>query len=160
MTAGAAVGASGAAVGASGAAVGAGRVPVAALAGGLAPVPIVGSAVAVVTVDNPFSHHLTPPCPFHAITGLWCPFCGGTRAVWAATHGEFHLMFHSNALLPVYALFALWAWMAFLGRLTRWWRVPAPGGRAFYAAAAAVLVVFTVVRNLPGLGALAPPGLS
>ncbi len=136
------------------------RAPVAALAAGLAPVPIVASAVAVVTVDSPFSHHLTPPCPFRAITGLWCPFCGGTRAVWAATHGDFRLMLHANALLPVYALFALWAWMAFLGRLTGWWRVPAPGGRAFYAVAVAVLVGFTVVRNLPGLGALAPPALS
>ena len=160
MTAGAAVRARRVAVRARRVAVGARRVPVAALAGGLAPVPIVASAVAVVTVDSPFSHHLTPPCPFHAITGLWCPFCGGTRAVWAATHGEFRLMLHSNALLPVYVLFALWAWMAFVGRLTRWWRVPAPGGRAFYAVAAVVLVVFTVVRNLPGLDALAPPGLS
>jgi hypothetical protein len=124
---------------------------------GLAPVAAAASAVAVVTVDSPFSHHLTPPCPFRALTGLWCPFCGGMRAVWAATHGELGLMLHANALLPLYALFALWAWLAFLGRLTGRWRVPAPGNRAFYVVAAVVLIAFTVARNLPGLGALAPP---
>jgi hypothetical protein len=113
--------------------------------------------MASVALVNPFVHHLTPPCPFHALTGLWCPFCGGTRAVWALAHGRLGLMLHADALLPAMAVVALWAWVAHFGRVTNWWRLPEPGGRASYLVAGAVLLVFTVLRNMPGLGVLAPP---
>lgn len=29
-----------------------------------------------------------PPCAFYAITGYYCPGCGGTRAVFALLHGH------------------------------------------------------------------------
>lgn len=29
-----------------------------------------------------------PPCAFHMLTGLYCPGCGGTRAVRALMHGR------------------------------------------------------------------------
>jgi len=121
---------------------------------------VVCGLTAVVAVADPFKHHLTPPCPFRALTGLWCPFCGGTRAVWAASHGDFGLMMHANALLPAIALLLVWTWLAAIGRATGWARVPAPKGRVFNVAVVVVLVVFTVVRNLPGMGALAPPILA
>ncbi|HYA45311.1 MAG TPA: DUF2752 domain-containing protein [Acidimicrobiales bacterium] len=107
---------------------------------------------------NPFRRHLWPPCPLHALTGLYCPFCGGTRAVWAAGHGRFGLMLHENALLPLIALAVAWWWLAALGRATGRWRLPLPGGRLFNAAAIVILVGFSILRNLPGLGALAPLG--
>ncbi|RZA12021.1 MAG: DUF2752 domain-containing protein, partial [Lysobacteraceae bacterium] len=28
---------------------------------------------------DPNSSHVLPPCPFHALTGLYCPGCGSTR---------------------------------------------------------------------------------
>lgn len=129
-------------------------------AGPLAALPAVGSAVAVVALANPFVHHLTPPCPFHALTGLWCPFCGGTRAVWALAHGRLGLTLHENALLPALVFVALWAWLAHLGRVTGWWRLPAPSGRVFYVVAGVSLIAFTVLRNLPAFGALAPPAVA
>ena len=126
----------------------------------LGPVAAAGAAGALgagIVLGGPFGHRLTPPCPFHAVTGLWCPLCGGTRAVWAAGHGDFRLMLHSNALFPVFAVALGWAWLAWVGRTTGWWRLPVPRGRALAVVAAAVLLAFTVVRNLPGAGALAPP---
>lgn len=126
-------------------------------AGAFLPLAAVAAAVGTVALVSPFEHHLVPACPFHTVTGLWCPFCGGTRAVWAAAHGDFRLMARCNAMLPAYALVALWAWLAHLGRVTGWWRLPAPSGRAFYVVAVVGLVAFTAVRNLPWVGGLAPP---
>lgn len=126
------------------------------LAGAFAPVPAVGIAAAAVALVSPFTHQLVP-CPFHLATGLWCPFCGATRAVWAATHGDFALMLHCNALLPLYVLVALWAWLSHVGKVTGWWRLAGPSGRAFYVVAAVGMVGFSVARNLPWLSVLAPP---
>jgi hypothetical protein len=120
----------------------------------------VGSMTAVVAAVGPFKHHLTPLCPFHALTGLWCPFCGGTRALWAVTQGDWRLMLHANALLPVIVAVAVWSWLASTGRATGWWELPVPRGRVLGVAAAVVLVCFTVLRNLPGFGALAPPAVA
>jgi len=118
------------------------------------------AATGLVAWANPFQHHLTPPCPLHAVTGLWCPFCGGTRAVWAATHGHFGLMLHANALLPAIVVLVAWTWLDWVGRATGWWRLPIPKGRTFNIVATTVLVTFMVLRNLPGFGALAPPSVA
>lgn len=112
---------------------------------------------AVVSWRDPFRHEVTPPCPFHELTGLWCPFCGGTRAVWAATHGDLRLMLHANALFPMIVVLFGWSWAAWLGKATTRWSIPVPTGRTFAIGAVVVLVAFTVFRNLPGFGALAPP---
>jgi hypothetical protein len=122
-----------------------------AAAGGL------GAAVTVVAVANPFKHHLAPACPLFALTGLYCPFCGGTRATWAAAHMHFGLMLHEDALYPAIVLAAVWGWLSWVGRATGRWRLPALRGSAFDVTVAAVLVTFMVVRNLPGLGMLVPP---
>jgi hypothetical protein len=117
---------------------------------------VVTLAVTVVALVNPFKHHLTPACPLHALTGLYCPLCGGTRATWAAVHLRFGLMWHEDALLPAILVVAMWGWLSWLGGATGRWRLPAIQSRAFCVIAAVVLVAFTVARNLPGLG-LAPP---
>src|SRR5580765_1418004 len=52
-----------------------------------------------------------PQCPFHAMTGLWCPGCGSTRVVRSLLHGDIVHAFAMNPLLvlalPVVALMAL-----------------------------------------------------
>jgi len=111
----------------------------------------------VVAWRDPFKHQITPPCPFHALTGLWCPFCGATRAAWAATHGDLRLMLHANALFPMIVVLFGWSWLAWLAKATGRWSIPVPKGPVFAWALAAVLVCFTVLRNLPGFGALTPP---
>ncbi len=54
--------------------------------------------VAAFTGFNPFA--LLRPCAFHALTGLYCPGCGGTRAVRAllAGHPWLSLRFHPLVL--------------------------------------------------------------
>ena len=114
----------------------------------------------VVVLANPFKARIWPPCPLHALTGLYCPFCGGTRAAWAAAHGNLGLMFHENALFPLVAFGLAWWWLASLGKATGRWRLPFPSGKVFNVVVVVVLVGFALLRNLPGFGALAPPAVA
>ncbi|GAB3350699.1 DUF2752 domain-containing protein [Lysobacter tyrosinilyticus] len=98
-----------------------------------------------------------PSCVFHDLTGWYCPGCGITRALHALVHFDLKRALAMNAFLvtslPLLALMAAQGLMqksllprpvarvAFDGR---WW--------------IGALVVFGVLRNLPGLEWLAPVG--
>ncbi|OKJ18686.1 hypothetical protein AMK21_20805 [Streptomyces sp. CB00316] len=107
------------------------------------------------TVDpNEPGHY--PVCPLLEITGTFCPGCGGLRSAHAFIHGDLGTAFSANAVATTgYFLFAavwvLWLVRAWRGQPLRivlapvwWWGV------------GAVLLLFTVVRNLPFGSALAP----
>lgn len=91
-----------------------------------------------------------PPCFFHRLTELHCPGCGGTRALHALTNGHLVEAVGHNALLivslpPLAFWYLLWitpaTWFAGLrGRRLPTW---------FVWSVCAVVVVFTVLRNLP-----------
>lgn len=123
-----------------------------------APVLTAGAALAAAAalwLFDPNAHRI-PLCPLHAMTGLWCPFCGSTRASHALIHAEPAAALHHNALfvaaLPLLAL--LW-W--------RWLRSPAPRPaarplpRPVLWAGIALVLAFGVLRNLPMGRWLAPP---
>lgn len=87
---------------------------------------------------------LFPGCPFKALTGLNCPACGGLRMTHDLLHGDVAAAIVDNVFALV-GLPALMVWM-----LVRW-RL----GKALFPLPAVVtivvaLVVWTVVRNLPG----------
>lgn len=97
-------------------------------------------------------------CPFHAMTGLWCPGCGGLRAVNDLTDGHVGAALSSNVVvtlgIPV-AVVALLLWTArrWTGREARLdWR----RARGWTYALVALVVVFGVVRNLAFGAWLAP----
>ncbi|MDR0922738.1 MAG: DUF2752 domain-containing protein [Hungatella sp.] len=46
------------------------------------------------------------PCLFHSLTGLYCPGCGGTRAVRSLLQGDLRMSFQYHPLV-LYAVFAL-----------------------------------------------------
>jgi hypothetical protein len=101
-----------------------------------------------------------PVCPFHAMTGLWCPGCGMTRATYAMLHGHLGAAFSANLFLPAFLLLVVAGWATWflptIGRRPPWaiWRLPVGVWVGFGAA----LLAFGVLRNLPvpGLRALAP----
>lgn len=120
------------------------------------------AAVAVPTaylaaVDPNVEGHY-PTCPFLRATGWWCPGCGGLRCVHALTRGDLSTAGHDNLLVVVLAFFLgtlwlRWAWAALTGG-------PAPRVRMSLQQTVLltlVLVIFTVIRNLPGGAGLAPP---
>ena len=47
------------------------------------------------------------PCPFHALTGAYCPGCGGTRAVRALLAGKWLRSFVLHPFVPYAALLSL-----------------------------------------------------
>ncbi|MFN8034642.1 MAG: DUF2752 domain-containing protein [Acidimicrobiia bacterium] len=114
----------------------------------------VAVGVAYVGLVDP-ARGVFPMCPFHAVTGLWCPGCGATRAAHALLHGHVVTALHDNVLLVLAVPFALaWSWRWFLGRADRLPRVPV----AVTCWLPAALVVFGLLRNLPAFGSLAPLG--
>jgi Protein of unknown function (DUF2752) len=85
-----------------------------------------------------------PTCPFRALTGLYCPGCGGLRMTHDILHGDVAAAVVDNAFLLIgLPMLALWI-------LVRWRR-----GKPWFTASALVVIaaaalVWTVVRNLPG----------
>lgn len=120
------------------------------LAGPLGVVAAGLAALAVTTVVDPFTVGL-PLCPVHALTGLWCPGCGGTRMVWALAHGDLLLALRSNiAVMAGLPLFAV-AWAAWLRTaLVPGARIGPRLQRTLFVFLV-VLLVFGVARNIPPL---------
>lgn len=61
---------------------------------------------------SPTAHHFYPICVFHAFTGLQCPGCGGTRALYQLLHLHIGQALQYNALVTVLAPVAV-AWFVF-----------------------------------------------
>ncbi|MFC0597059.1 DUF2752 domain-containing protein [Streptomyces palmae] len=122
--------------------------------GVLAAVLAAFAAVAAVDPNRP-GHY--PVCPLLRHTGILCPGCGGLRGAHALAHGHPLTALGANALafagyLAFAAFWTVWLLRSATGR-------PAPAPRLTAArgwALAALVLVFTVVRNLPAGRALAP----
>lgn len=81
-----------------------------------------------------------PPCPLHALTGLYCPGCGATRALCELARGHLHAALRLNALaicaLPFACALSLRRTPAYL---PDWgWRLIISG-----------IFIFGFLRNIP-----------
>lgn len=97
-------------------------------------------------------------CPLAAM-GVYCPGCGGLRAVNDLTHGDLAAAASSNLLLVVAMPFVVlllgrWAWDRWRGVRRR---APETAPSVLWTAAFIVLALgFTVLRNVPAGSWLAP----
>ncbi|WP_225798852.1 DUF2752 domain-containing protein [Streptomyces sp. NK15101] len=123
--------------------------PVAALAGVVAAFAYVG------TVDpNEPGHY--PVCPLLRFTGVYCPGCGGLRSAHAFAHGDLATALGANALAVVgYGIFAV-VMAVWLVRAVRGVPMRLAVSTFWSWGIGAVIVLFTLVRNLPFGSALAP----
>ena len=113
------------------------------------------AGAAYVAATDPATGGAFLPCPFRTLTGWWCPGCGLTRATHHLLRGDLTQALRYNLFVVlVVAGFSL-GWLAWTlqaaGRPMPWLMRTRP--RAYWAGAA-VLVVFAIVRNLPGLHGL------
>jgi hypothetical protein len=114
-------------------------------------------AIAARALGPGMLRHL-PACPLHEWTGLYCPGCGTTRAIYHLLRGEWLAACSANLLAVVAMVLGAIAW------ITRPWlelRLACLGPRSRVVAllaGALIVVVFGVLRNLSGtpFGWLAP----
>ena len=112
----------------------------------------------VLARHDPESTGWYPGCPFHALTGWWCPGCGLTRAAARLVRGDLAGALATNALLPLVLLAVGIGWLSWVqtsrGRpapaLARRWRP------AWTVWVGVTVALFTVGRNLGPFTALAP----
>ncbi|MFR9675138.1 DUF2752 domain-containing protein [Streptomyces sp. TR06-5] len=126
------------------------------LAAPLAAMAAVVVATAYVGVHDPHRPGHYPACPLLTFTGLFCPGCGGLRAVHDLVHGDLPAALGSNLLVPVGALAFAVLWVGWTVRVMRARPVNVPLRTVHLWFLAAPVVAFTVVRNLPFGAVLAP----
>lgn len=116
---------------------------------------VVGAFTYVGTVDPNTPGHY-PVCPLLRLTGVYCPGCGGLRSAYAFAHGEWVTALGANALAVAgYVAFAV-LWTVWVVRAVRGRPMRIDLGPVQLWSLGALLLVFTVVRNLPFGGWLRP----
>lgn len=89
-----------------------------------------------------------PGCALHDFLHLYCPMCGGTRALSAMLRFDLLAALQHNAFAVLLAgtvlVFYVIAWIRLLRGERRLWRVP----QWFWIVGVAVMVVYAVLRNV------------
>jgi hypothetical protein len=117
--------------------------------------PLVSAAVtlaatALVAVHSPYQAGSYGYCPLHALTGLWCPMCGGLRATHDLAHGDLAAAWGMNPLWVTLVPLVVGGWVLWLVRSAQGRPMPRVSPAARWAAIA-VVVAFGVLRNVPAL---------
>lgn len=111
---------------------------------------LAAAGATVLFIFDPSAYAFYPPCPFRALTGLWCPGCGTTRALYALLHGDLAGAFGLNPLMVV-ALPYLGYYAASYASLGLRGRALANlfGSPLFAWLALWVILAYWILRNLP-----------
>ncbi len=111
-------------------------------------VAVAGTAV-VGMLDPEVRGHLTPGCPFRMLTGLDCPGCGGTRALYALTQGDLGLAVQHNVVTVVALPLLVLAWAVWFAYRLGWRDRPVVVSPSVAYGILTTFVAFFVLRNLP-----------
>jgi Protein of unknown function (DUF2752) len=118
--------------------------PAALAAGGLV-------ACGYISAVDPNRSSAYPQCPWKLMTGLDCPMCGATRAVHSLLRGDVVGAMDHNLLFVLLIPALLYAFVAWTATRMGHPLPPVPIKSPWvWVPLTAVMIVFTVVRNLPG----------
>ncbi len=131
------------------------------LRGPLVTAGIVGGLTVALHFRDPHSEGSWGVCPWFALTGAYCPGCGGLRAVNDLTNGDLAGAASSNLvfvlMVPVLVLWwARWTRRAWVGGDVPDQAAPRRRPVPWIAVFVVVTIVFGVVRNLSFGSWLAP----
>jgi hypothetical protein len=99
---------------------------------------------------NPSKSGLFPPCPFHALTGWYCPGCGSLRAIHQLLHGDILAALQFNPLMVLSLPFVIYGLAAEMLKTCLNVRLPVVCLRAYWIwAIFAVIVLYGIGRNIP-----------
>ena len=104
------------------------------------------AATLALHVRDPHVTHSWGVCPLYALTGIYCPGCGGLRGVNDLTDGHLGAAASSNLLLVLRSP----SWSCSPAGLGSWQGASASSHAAAGQWASALVVAFSVARNLPG----------
>ncbi len=129
------------------------------LRGPLLAAGIVGGLTIALHFRDPHAAGSWGFCPWHALTGQYCPGCGGLRAVNDLGNGDVVGALSSNLLFVAMVPLLVYWWVRWTQRA--WSGRPKPAAStqhagAWIAVGTVVMVVFGVLRNLPAGSWLAP----
>jgi hypothetical protein len=116
------------------------------------------SGLALLHVRDPYVTGAYGTCPWLALTGAFCPGCGGLRALHDLTHGDVAGAASANLLVVVALLAGALVWLGWLrSRLAaRPYRLPRRLALVLAATALVAVPVFTLLRNFEPTAWLAP----
>jgi len=108
------------------------------------------TAAALLSAFDPGTTWWFPSCPFHALTGWLCPFCGSLRALHALLQGAPGMALALNPLAIVGLVLGLVALVHDEVRPARPTQLEWLTGLCFSGRGLALVIAFGVFRNLPG----------
>ncbi|WP_405094892.1 DUF2752 domain-containing protein [Micromonospora sp. NBC_01412] len=118
----------------------------------LAALGCVGLGVAYALLSDPTraAPDAAPSCLLKLTTGLDCPGCGGTRALWYVLHGDVPAAARHHFLFVFALPFLTYLFVAWAGKQAFGWRLPEPQiSSKLIGGFLALWLVFSVARNLP-----------
>ncbi|NYF57601.1 hypothetical protein HDA35_003432 [Micromonospora purpureochromogenes] len=110
----------------------------------------IGMAYALVSDPTRSDPDAAPSCLLKLTTGLDCPGCGGTRALWYVLHGDLPAAARHHFLFVFALPFLAYLFVAWAGQQAFGWRLPELRiSSPVIAGFLAVWLAFSVARNLP-----------
>ncbi|MDR1964896.1 MAG: DUF2752 domain-containing protein [Planctomycetaceae bacterium] len=117
------------------------------------------TGLVILFLKHPSDSWLMPRCPFHVLTGLYCPGCGSLRAMYYLLHGHFSVSFRYQPLLVPFLLVILFVGGKRIYEIYNNSTVSFKHELLFYKIFLLVICLFFVMRNIPldSLNRLRPP---
>ncbi|MFF0818873.1 DUF2752 domain-containing protein [Micromonospora haikouensis] len=109
-----------------------------------------GMAYALLSDPTRAAPDAAPSCLLKLTTGLDCPGCGGTRALWYVLHGDLPAAARHHFVFVFALPFLTYLFVAWAGRQAFGWRLPQPQvSSKVIGGFLALWLAFSVARNLP-----------